>query len=326
MKKLLTTAVAAAIAALAGTASAQEFQPIGYAHSISFGAAYGYGSSPLANFASGMVDINLPGAKLPKYSYFRTRIELNGDGITAGFAASLGAGFQYMQHIAAGLYAYPFVQVTGELHNDAWPRKADFTPGAGAGLEYQFSSNIGAFVQGAYNYGVLEKTGRPAAKVGVVFAFGGKGKTDNIEAKKQGLAAVVKANAAQAHAERQAEKEKIQNEKVQNAYVEYQAGRPSTVSVPFVMGEHNVGNTSRTKILGLVPYLLSNPGATVEILAYGDKLAEKADANLAAKREKAVRDILTSAGIATERIIAGQPNAAQSATTQPGSVAIVKIK
>lgn len=365
MKKLLITALAAAIAALAGTASAQEFQPIGYAHSVSFGAAYGYGSAPLANFASGMVDINLPGAKLPKYSYFRTRIELNGDGLTAGFAASLGAGFQYMQHIAAGLYVYPFVQVKGELHSSAWPKKADFTPGAGAGLEYQFSSNIGLFVQGAYDYALIEGSSRPAAKVGLVFAFGGKAKANSFEAKKQKLAGVVESNAAQARAARQAAKAAAQREEaeriaadkmrkeaaeqavaaekarkeaaqqaaeqmfedttVQNAYVEYQAGKPSAISVPFVMGESNVGNTSRTKILGLVPYLLSNPSATVEIMAYGDKLTEKADANLAAKREKAVRDILTSAGIAAERIVAGQPSAAQSATTQPGSVAIVKI-
>lgn len=304
MKKPLLTALAVALAAFAGTASAQEFQPIGYAHSVSFGAAYGYGSDPLANFAGGILDINLPGARLPGYSYFRTRVEFDGDGITAGFAASLGAGFHYMQHIAAGLYVYPFVQVKGELHNAAWPTKADFSPGAGAGLEYQFSSNIGAFVQGAYNYAVVEGISRPAAKVGLVFAFG---KANSIEARKQKPAGAVNPDAAQAR-------------------TASQAARPSAVSVPFMEGEYNVGNTSRTKILGLVPYLLSNPGATVEIMAYGDKLTGKTDAGLASRREQAVRDILTGAGIDTDRITTGQPTAALSITTQPGSVAIVKIK
>ena len=40
------------------SANAQSNEPIGYAHTISFGAAYGYGAAPLANFGSGIIDIN----------------------------------------------------------------------------------------------------------------------------------------------------------------------------------------------------------------------------------------------------------------------------
>lgn len=268
-----------------------------------------------------------------------------------------------MQHIVAGLYLYPFVQVKGELRNDAWPNKFDFTPGAGAGMEYQFNSSIGAFVQCNYDIALVEGMGRPVAKAGVVFAFGG-GKAAGLEAKKKGLEGVVASNAAQARAARQAAKaaeqrekaeqaaadqmrkeaaeqaqkaaekaqaaaeraEKFEDEATKDAYITYHAAKPSSVSIPFVQGSYEIGNTSKTKIIGLVPYLLSNPNATVEIKAYGDKLSQKSDETLAAKREKAVRDILTSAGIATERIIAGETSATQAVTAQPGSVAIVTVK
>lgn len=352
MKKLILTALAAVMAASAGTVSAQEFQSIGNTHSVSFGAGYGRGSGNLANYVFGFGDYNFAPAALPGSSYFRARLELSADQITSNFSVSTTAGFQYMQNIFAGLYVYPFVRVKGEFHR-TWANKADFAPGAGAGIEYQFTHFLGVFAQGTYEYLCCAGTGRPTFQAGLVFAIGaGRSNTNSIEAKKKKLAGIVEYNASQARAARQAAKAAAQrevaeqvaaekmrqeaakqaasqmfdDEATQNAYVEYQTGKPSAVSVPFVKGECNVGKTSRTKILGLVPYLLSNPGATVEILAYGDKFAENADAGIAAKREKAVRDILTSAGIAAERIVDGKPSAAQSVTSQPGSVAIVKIK
>lgn len=172
MKKILFTSIIL-LSALT-TASAQEKQPIGYAHTVSFGAAYGYSSAPLANFGSGMIDINFgTGINLPKDSYFRTRLSLNIDQITKSFGASAGASFQYMQNIAGGLFVYPFINLQAEYHNAYnWDKKADFTPGAGAGLEYQFNSNIGLFVQGTYEYGLAGKYARPIGQAGVVFAFG----------------------------------------------------------------------------------------------------------------------------------------------------------
>lgn len=348
MKKLLTTILVVASTTFAGIVSAQEIQPIGYAHTVSFGAAYGYGSAPLANFGSGIMDINIvPGFNLPEYSYFRVRGELNADQIKADFSASLGAGFQYMQHIAAGLYVYPFVQVKGEFHNAAnWPNKADFTPGAGAGLEYQFSHNIGLFVQGAYDYAVGAGMSRPEFKGGLVFAFG-PGKSTISKDKKDALASVVRSNAAQARAAKNAQQraaaeeaaaEKLRKEAAGEAakkpidpetlaaYETYQNGKISAVSVPFVEGSTEIGSTTKAKILALVPYLMSNPDATVEIIAYGDKLTKKADDTIATSRFKAVRDVLTGAGISASRITTGAITPAQAVTSQPGSVAIVTVK
>ena len=348
MKRLLTAILVVASTAFSGIVSAQEFQPIGYTHTVSFGAAYGYGSAPLANFGSGILDINLvPGFNLPDYSYFRVRGELNLDQVTDGITGSVGAGFQYMQHIAAGLYVYPFVQVKGEFHNRGnWPNKADFTPGAGAGLEYQFSHNIGLFVQGAYDYAVGAGMSRPEFKGGLVFAFG-PGKSSISKDKKDALASVVRSNAAQARAAKNAQQraaaeqaaaDKLRKEAAgeatkkaidpatQEAYNAYQNGKASTVSVPFVEGSIEIGSTTKAKILGLVPYLMSNPNATVEIIAYGDKLSKKSDDTIATKRFKAVRDILTSAGISIDRITTGAITPAQAVTSQPGSVAIVTVK
>lgn len=352
MKKIILSALAAVFAASAFTASAQEFQPVGYAHTISFGAGYGHGSDYLANYLFGFGDYNFAPAFLPRNSYFRARLELSADQITSNFSVSTAAGFQYMQNIFAGLYVYPFVRAKGEFHK-TWPNKADFAPGAGAGIEYQFTHFIGVFAQGTYEYLCCAGKGRPSFQAGLVFAFGaGKSKANSIEEKKKKLAGIVEYNASQARAARQAAKaaaqrevaeqvaagkmrqeaakqaasQMFEDEATQNAYVEYQTGKPSSVSVPFVKGEANIGKTSKTKILGLVPYLLSNPGAVVEILAYGDKFTENADAGIAEKRENAVRDILTSAGIAADRIVDGKPSAAQNVTSQPGSVAIVQIK
>ncbi len=346
MKKLLTTVLAAAIAASAGIASAQEPLPIGYAHTVSFGASYGYGSAPLANFLSGNVDFNIV-PNFPGYSYLRARVDINADQIKKDFSASLGASFHYMQHITAGLYVYPFIQVKGEFHNaDNWPNKADFTPGAGAGIEYQFNHFIGIFAQGAYDYAVGAGASRPEAKAGIVFAIG-KPKGGISKAQKEGLASVVRSNAAKARAARnaaqraaaeQAAADKLRKEaageaakkpidpETAAAYVAYQNNTQSSVSVPFVQGSIEIGSTTKAKILALVPYLMSNPGATVEILAYGDKLSDKADDTLATKRYKAVRDILTGAGISAERITTGAITPAQAVSTQPGSVAIVTVK
>lgn len=175
MKRLIISA-ALILAALTGASfngSASDKAPIGYSHRISFGAAYGYGGNKLANFGSAFLDINIPTANLPKNSYFRTRLEANFDEITNGLSTSAGASFQYMQPIAGTFYVYPFVRLKAEYHNTPiWSTKADFLPGLGVGLEYQFTSFIGAFVQGAYEYGFAGKAGRPIIQVGCAFAFG----------------------------------------------------------------------------------------------------------------------------------------------------------
>lgn len=100
----------------------------------------------------------------------------------------------------------------------------------------------------------------------------------------------------------------------------------TTVSIPFMKDSYQVGGSATAKILSMVPYLMSNPEAKVEIAAYGDKQSEKADAALAAKREKAVRDIITGAGINSDRIIIPEPSKTPAVTAQPGSVTIVTIK
>lgn len=184
MKRFLTPALVAVIATFAGVASAQEFQPIGYAHTFSFGGGYGYASGYLANHLAGFADYNFIPAKLPQNSYFRARLELNADQIKENFSGSAAASFQYMQNIVSGLYVYPFVRVKGELHN-TWANKADFAPGLGAGLEYQFTHYIGVYAQGTYEYLCAAGAGRPGFQAGVVFAIG-KGKSSISKAKKRG--------------------------------------------------------------------------------------------------------------------------------------------
>lgn len=345
------------------SANAQSNEPIGYAHTVSFGAAYGYGAAPLANFGSGIIDINFgTGLNLPKDSYFRTRLQLDIDAISAKAAPAVGATFHYMQHIAAGLYIYPFAGAKFEHHTLAdWAKPNDFSPIAGAGLEYQFTSWIGAFAQGAYEYELGNKAGIPIVQAGIVFAFGNGGKAAMSSAKAAERAA--KDAAQRAEAERIAA-EKMLKEAAEQAAKEPQAAEPAvkeeatpktqkveqpvvtenaaaapqpiatatrinkgtTVSIPFMKDSYQVGGSATAKILSMVPYLMSNPEAKVEIAAYGDKQSEKADAALAAKREKAVRDIITGAGINSDRIIIPEPSKTPAVTAQPGSVAIVTIK
>ena len=361
------------------SANAQNNEPIGYAHTISFGAAYGYGAAPLANFGSGVIDINFgTGLNLPKDSYFRTRLQLDIDAISAKAAPAVGATFQYMQHIAAGLYVYPFAGAKFEHHTlSDWAKPNDFCPIAGAGIEYQFTSWIGAFAQGAYEYGFGNKAGIPIAQAGIVFAFGNGGKSAMKNASKEVTkndrkAAAESAKAAERAAKdaaQRAEAERIAAEKMLKEAAEQAAKEPqtsepaakeetapetktveqpvvtentaaapqpiatatrinkgTTVSIPFMKDSYQVGGSATAKILSMVPYLMSNPEAKVEIAAYGDKQSEKADAALAAKREKAVRDIITGAGINSDRIIIPEPSKTPAVTAQPGSVAIVTIK
>ena len=385
---------------------AQNHQPIGYEHTISFGVGYGYGSAPLANYAGGFIDINIPAAALSDGAYFRTRLGLDIDQITKDFAASASAGFQYMQPIVSTLYVYPFLRVKAEYHNTpGWNTKADFTPGGGAGIEYQFTKNLGLFAEGVYECCILGSAGRASAMAGIVFAFG-QGKHSATRAARANTAKLAKA--AKADAQRaKAEQNAANQMRKEAAAVAAKAAKPTpadepitaapsatfdggsapvtaapsatfdggsapvttpggltaaepsrepstvaepveapastpviealpvngirinkgtTVSVPFVSGSYTVGNSARTKILTMVPYLMSHPEAVVELAAYGDKHDENADATLAAKRERAVRDILTGAGIDSDRIVAPQKTAVQAVTTQPGSVAIVTIK
>lgn len=171
MKHLLATAII--LIASLNLMSAQEKHPVGYSHTVSFGVSYGYGSAPLANYASGIIDINFkPGKNMPDGSYFRTRLALDVDQITGGFGAAAGATFQYMQPIVAGFYVYPFAGLKYEHHaSEIWPCANDITPGLGAGLEYQFTDWIGLFAQGGYEYSAISKAGRGAVQFGIVFAF-----------------------------------------------------------------------------------------------------------------------------------------------------------
>lgn len=379
----LLLGVGTGISAYAGTTVNNE--SIG-SHTISFGAGYGYGSAPMANFFSGYIDINLNHFEgMPQGSYFRTRLSLDVDDITTNITGSLGASFQYMQPIAQKLYVYPFLGVKFEHHtNPAWAKANDFSPIGGAGIEYQFTKNIGAFVQGAYEYAIPSLKGTAMAQAGVVFAFG-PGRSSAVRAAKANTAKLAKAAKADAQRAKAAKSkpfaanfdggaapvttpektsegtatEPVTAPATEPAEVPAKttvaepvatpvtepAAKPAevpviealpvngirinkgtTVSVPFVSGSYEVGNSARTKILTMVPYLMTHPEAKVELAAYGDKHAEKQDATLASKREKAVRDILTGAGISSDRIVAPEKTAVQAVTTQPGSVAIVTIK
>ena len=322
---LLATAAISAV-----SAKAQDNGTIGSTHTISFGAAYGYGASPMANFGSGIIDINFgTGLGLPKDSYFRTRLQLDLDAISVKVAPAVGATFQYMQNITAGLYVYPFAGAKLEHHTvSGWAKPNDFCPVAGAGIEYQFTSWIGAFAQGAYEYGIGNKAGIPIAQAGIVFAFGNGRKTAMKNAAKE-----VAKNGRTAAAESAKAAERTAEIAVQQAEAEPQPtvqatriNKGTTVSIPFMKDSYQVGGSATAKILAMVPYLMSNPEAKVEIAAYGDKISGSANPGLAEKREKAVRDILTGAGISPDRITVPEMSKTPAVTSQPGSVAIVTIK
>lgn len=301
MKKLIITVLSAVLAM--STVSAQDFQPIGYAHNFSFGAGYGYASGQLSNYLTAFADFNFVPSYMTDGKYFRARLDFNFDQITEDASLSTAASFQYMQPIKGGFYVYPFVRIKGEFHNNSWwNKKADFAPGLGAGLEYQFTSNFGLFAQGAFEYLCADSKGRPTVQAGLVFAFG------------QGGSKTAKTSAPKTSA----------------STANYAARTATDVnwaaSVPFAVGSCEVGNSAKQRVLALVPYLLEHPSSIVEVRAYGDKNVETPDETLAAKRDQAVRNILIEAGVPEERIVEGTINAAQAVTSQPGSIAIVNIK
>lgn len=316
----------ATVAISAFPANAQDNGSIGCSHTISFGAAYGYGASPLVNFGSGIIDINFgTGLGLPKDSYLRTRLQLDLDAISVKVAPAVGATFQYMQHIAAGLYVYPFAGAKFEHHTiSGWTTPNDFCPVAGAGIEYQFTSWIGAFTQGAYEYGIGSKTGIPIVQAGIVFAFGnGRKASKKNAANNDSRAAAESAKAAERAAEITGHQSETEPQPTIQAN---RINKGTTVSIPFMKDSYQVGRSATAKILAMVPYLMSNPEAKVEIAAYGDKNSGNANPALAEKREKAVRDILTGAGISADRITLPEVSKTPAVTAQPGSVAIVTIK
>lgn len=301
MKKLIITVLSVVLAM--SSVSARDFEPIGYAHNFSFGVGYGYASGRLSNYFTAFADCNVVPSYMTDGKYFRARLDLNLDQITKDASLSTAASFQYMQPVKGGFYVYPFVRIKGEFHNNSWwNKKADFAPGLGAGIEYQFTSNFGLFAQGAFEYLCADSKGRPTVQTGLVLAFGQSGS-------KTSKASAPKASASTAKF----------------------AARTSTevnwsASVPFAVGKYEVGNSAKQRVLALVPYLLEHPSAIVEVRAYGDKNVENPDETLAAKRDQAVRNILIEAGVSEERIVEGTITAVQAVTSQPGSIAVVNIK
>ncbi len=317
MKKLIS--IIAILMATVTFVSAQNTTRIGSAHNVNFGGYYGYGQGSLHNYGAAFIDINAAKSNL------RTRIQLGEvQRWDNPFAA---VAFQYLFPVVGGLYIYPFAGLEGEMHKDCgWEKDYDFSPEAGAGLEYQFCSNFGIFVQGRYQYMLNEAASRLSGNAGVVFAFG-KGKralaaeaaalaaAEAAAAEAAAKAAAAKAAAEKAAAEKAAaeraaaekaaaEKAAAEKAAAERAAAERAAARAITEEVLFNIGKHNLDEGDKAQIAHVVEILNTYPEALVAISAYADKETGTAKGNmkLSEKRAAVVVNALKDAGIAEDRI------------------------
>ncbi|HWR90484.1 MAG TPA: sulfate reduction electron transfer complex DsrMKJOP subunit DsrJ [Dissulfurispiraceae bacterium] len=81
------------------------------------------------------------------------------------------------------------------------------------------------------------------------------------------------------------------------------AGPPPTAVLHFAVGKVDPEGGAEKMLVPIVEYLKANPQATVDISGYVDKTGDpKKNEELAKNRAKAVRDMLTAAGVPLDRI------------------------
>lgn len=319
MKKIF--AIIAIIAAASVVCSAQNTTRIGEKHAVNFSAYYGYSTGTLSNFGGGSLDINA------RNSNFRTRLGFEIEQVQLAFCPAGYVDFQYLAKLAEGFYLYPFAGAELEYHDASnWDKKFDYAPQAGLGLEYQFNSNFGLFLQGRYRYGIAEKNNFISGQAGIVFAFGpgsrGNGKVEKsaIDAEAARIAAqkaaadkaaadeaariaAKKAAAEKAAAEAEAARLAAQKAAADEAAAEA-AKRVSAHNILFPLGSSFVDEAGREQIAEAVEILKKYSDATVEIKGYADKETGSADVNmtLSRKRAEAVKTFFTSAGVPEQNI------------------------
>ena len=318
MKKFFATI--AIIAAATAFCAAQNTTRIGEKHAVDFGAYYGFGNNSLGNFGGGFLDINA------RNSNFRTRFNFEIEQVKLAFCPGASVDFQYLAKLADGFYLYPFAGAEIEYHKvDNWTSEFDYAPEAGLGLEYQFNSNFGLFLQGRYRYNIAAKTNTISGQAGIVFAFGpgsrGVSATTSATDAEAARIAAQKAAADKAAAEAEAARIAAQKAAADKAAAEEAARiaaqkaaadkaaaeaakRVSAHNIVFPLGSSFVDEAGRAQIAEAVEILKKYADATVEIKGYADKETGSADVNmtLSRKRAEAVKTFFTSAGVPDQNI------------------------
>lgn len=306
---------------------------IGAEHSVSFGAGYGYASSPVANFSGVFIDFNAANSNL------RTRVGFNLDNVGPICGSGL-INLQYLLRLAEGIYFYPFGGAKVEYHDAPalWDKQTCFAPQAGLGLEFQFSSHFGFYAQGAYEYAVAGDCSRIFGQTGLVFAFGpgrrGVKKAApapktatiktfsaaEVQARAAAKAAEVEASIARTKAEAAARAAASMAPKSVKAASGVKAVSPdSTYKVNFMTNTTFVNQDGRAVVDLLIAYLMGHPGKKIEIVVYADMDTVAADGGigLAQKRVSVVKSFFTVEGIDPSRIDTRAAASAENPSPSP---------
>lgn len=298
---------------------AQNKTRIGAAHPVSFGTGFGYASSPVAAFGGAFVDINASGSNL------RTRVGFNIENIKQSFCGSAEVDIQYLLPLYDVFYFYPFAGVKAAYHDyELFGDKASgFAPQAGLGMEVQFSSNIGIFVQGTYEYEVSGLGSLIFGQAGLTFAFGqgrdGARKaapapktatvktisTAEAQARAAAKAAAVEASIAKTKEEAAARAAAANTPKSARVASSGKVVSPdSTYKVNFMANTTFVNQEGRAAIDLLIAYLKTHPDKTIEVVCYADSGSadEDGDIGLAQKRIAVLKSFFTIEGIDASRI------------------------
>ena len=288
---------------------ARNTTPIGSEYQFSYSAYLGYGSGNISRFAGGSVDWNAPSYNL------RARLILNLDQFLAGFAGSAAAEADYLLGISDALFVYPLVSAKLEYHNElaGWHSAGSFVPGAGAGIEYQFSSKFGIFAQAQYEYTFAISQSRAVCRAGVVMAFGKGSRAVKAEADKA-QARLAAAQAAKVYREMAAAEHQAIRDAEDAKFAARANGtedisddvRGSRYLIPFQAGSTKLSDSGRQLIMSVVILLKENYSLDLDIApgpAYGASSdGTGTDSGIPARRAEIVRSFILNSGIDPVRV------------------------